>query len=262
LRVSASNQAGSSTTFGYSDPSIVISSTAPTVTTGGNSISQVGGTVSGSANPNWLSTQGWFEVTGPGIPGTLTTTHVALGAGGPPAAAVPFSGTVSGLSQNSAYTYKAAASNATGNNYGSAANFYTQVYLSCSGYSDQWYGYGSSCPAPPTHYCSGWQAGWYPNGTPCPVYSPVGGREVDLWAHVGPWYTSYQTVTVSWNANNGWNGPSGGADNCYSGGTRVGGGSGSFSWNDGRRFQSAGVGVSCTSSDGDSGGNSVTYQLN
>ncbi|MGA8892289.1 MAG: Ig-like domain-containing protein, partial [Anaeromyxobacteraceae bacterium] len=119
-RVAASNGAGTSRgavlSFRPGAPPAVT-----TLTTTG--VGTTGATLNGTANPNGLETDAWFEWgTSPGLAAFATTAIQAVGAGTSPQ---PTTATLSGLSPATTYFYRAVAANSTGSTKGSTESFTT-----------------------------------------------------------------------------------------------------------------------------------------
>jgi prepilin-type N-terminal cleavage/methylation domain-containing protein len=168
LVVTATNATGS--TSATTVATAAVYGAAPSaVTTGAPSgLSQTSVTMTGSANPQNVPTNGWFEIeqrVGP------TYGFQSLGSGGSSVALS--AAVVSDLSENAAYRYRAVAQNAVGTTNGAwSATFYTQH--SCSGYQAGWYGYGVTCPA--------WPAPTVTTDTNI----TVGTTDVSLYAYANP----------------------------------------------------------------------------
>ena len=104
---------------------------APTVTTlTATGVGPTGATVNGNVNPNGLATDAWFEWgTSPDLATFVTSPVQAMGAGTDP---LPVMATLSGLASGTAYSYRVAASNATGTAKGAIARFTTASPLVCA----------------------------------------------------------------------------------------------------------------------------------
>ena len=105
------------------------SGSAPTVTTNSaTSISQNSATLNGSVNPNSVETNAWFEY---GTTSSLgsTTGSQSVGSGN---STVSYSYSLSGLSSNTTYYFRAVASNSYGTTYGGILSFTTSADSSYS----------------------------------------------------------------------------------------------------------------------------------
>jgi hypothetical protein len=99
---------------------------APTASTGGSaSITSSGASVGGTVNPNGADTHAWFQyATNSSLTGASTTTQQDLGSG---TSNVAYNASLSGLSANTLYYFRAVASNSTGTTNGSTASFTTSA---------------------------------------------------------------------------------------------------------------------------------------
>jgi lysophospholipase L1-like esterase len=97
---------------------------SPAVTTNiPTSITTTSAVFNGTANPNGLSTDAWFEYgTDPSLSSSTSTAGQGMGTGPSP---VPYSKSVSGLSSYTTYYYRAAASNSGGTQKGVIKSFLT-----------------------------------------------------------------------------------------------------------------------------------------
>ncbi len=110
-------------TLSFSTPACPVPApvvTLPAVTTSGaNSMSQNSATLNGYVAPNGANTNAWFEW-GTSASFGNTTSSVSYGTG-----ATSFSNSISGLSPNTPYYYRAVAQNAQGTVYGNTMSFTT-----------------------------------------------------------------------------------------------------------------------------------------
>jgi phosphodiesterase/alkaline phosphatase D-like protein len=123
-RVAAGNGAGTSkgTILSF------LPGAAPTATTlVATAVGATSATLNGNVNPNGLATDAWFEWgTSPSLVTYNTSSSRALGAG---TDTLPVMATLSGLSSETTYYYRVAASNSTGQANGSIASFTTASLL-------------------------------------------------------------------------------------------------------------------------------------
>ena len=99
---------------------------APTVSTGSaSSLTSSGASVGGTVNPNGVDTQGWFQYgTNSTLSGASSTTPQDLGSG---SSNVAFNASLSGLTADTTYYFRALASNSAGTVNGSISSFTTSA---------------------------------------------------------------------------------------------------------------------------------------
>ncbi len=99
---------------------------SPTVSTSGSSnVTSNGASVSGQVNPSGSDTQGWFQYgTSSSLSGASSTTKQDLGSG---TSTVAINASLTGLSGNTTYYFRAVASNSAGTVNGSISSFTTSA---------------------------------------------------------------------------------------------------------------------------------------
>lgn len=128
FRVCAENSGGYSEGQIMSFTTASLASPPAVITIAATLVGATGATLNGSVIPNGLATDAWFEWgTDPSLVNFNTSPTQALGDG---TTSLPVTATLSGLSPETTYYYRVAASNATGASNGSIANFTTASALS------------------------------------------------------------------------------------------------------------------------------------